>query len=765
MLYLISVQKMNCDRQRRLYRIRRRLFSQTKDFLEKRSAGSRCGGEAIVAIATRRRRLKKGKDGNNMSVNVAEVFGMDVFNDTAMKERLPKSTYRELTTLMEEGGEISMELAEVVAEAMKDWAVAKGATHFTHLFQPYSVTNQAEKHDSFVGIPKDGKIMVEFSGKDLLMGEPDASSFPSGGLRATCAARGYTAWDITSPAYVREDCLYIPTAFCSYTGESLDTRTPLLRSMETVSREGIRMLRALGNTTSKKLVSCVGPEQEYFLVDRELYLKRPDLINAGRTLYGAAPSKGQELSDYYFGTINTRVKAFMTDVNEQLWKLGITAKTEHNEVAPGQHEVAPIFSVTNVALDTNLLVMDILKKTAPKYGFACLLHEKPYAGVNGSGKHNNWSLTTDDGINLFKPGKEPHKNTTFLLSLACVMSAVDKHALLMRAAASDAGNDHRLGANEAPPAIISIFMGDQLGDIINQIIEKGYADHCVHNGTLDLGVSTLPILEKDPTDRNRTSPFAFTGNRFEFRMVASNNSIAPANTVLNTMMTEAFADAADILEAADDVEAAAKELIRKLMVEHQRVFFNGNGYSEEWVEEAARRGLPNVKTLVEALSSYTAPENVAMFERFNVLSEKELAARETIGYDNYSKQILIEAKTMVEMANKMIIPAGTRYARRMAETINVIRTACGDEADISVEKELLIEVSDLISDMKIAAAKVSDTIETASAMSSEKEQAYYVKDAVIAAMAELRAPADKMETIVEKDYWPMPTYGDLLFEV
>ena len=541
-----------------------------------------------------------------MSVNVAEVFGQDVFNEAVMKERLPEVTYKQMVKLMEEGGDVTLELADIVAKAMKEWAIEKGATHYTHIFQPYIVSIGAEKHDSFADIPKGGKIENSFSGKDLLMGEPDASSFPSGGLRATCAARGYTAWDVGSPAYVKDGILCIPTAFCAYTGESLDTKTPLLKACDAVSKAGVRFVKMFGNTEAKKVRAYVGPEQEYFIVNREKYLERPDLIYAGRTLFGAPAPKGQEMEDQYFGPLKTKIADFMADVDEQLWKLGITVKTQHNEVAPGQHEIAPIFAPADAALDSNFLVMDVLKSTATKHGLACLLHEKPFAGVNGSGKHNNWSLGTDNGVNLFKPGKEPNKNLQFLLVLACLMEAVKKHSLLLRAAASNTGNDHRLGANEAPPAIISIYMGDQLGEIVDAIVAGVPFEKlpCATVETLDLGVSTLPVLPKDPTDRNRTSPFAFTGNRFEFRMVASSVSIGDANTVMNSMMAESFNKACDALEGAEDFEKAVIDYIYKTMKENKDIVFNGNGYSDEWVEEAAKRGLPNVKSIVDAIPAY-----------------------------------------------------------------------------------------------------------------------------------------------------------------
>ncbi len=694
-----------------------------------------------------------------MSVNVAEVFGQDVFNQAVMKERLPEVTYKKMLELMEDGGEITLELADIVAKAMKEWAIEKGATHYTHIFQPYIVSIGAEKHDSFADIPEGGKIENSFSGKDLLMGEPDASSFPSGGLRATCAARGYTAWDVGSPAYVKDRILCIPTAFCSYTGESLDTQTPLLKSVDAVSRAGVRLVRLFGNDKAKKVRSYVGPEQEYFIVNRENYLKRPDLVFSGRTLFGAPAPKGQEMEDQYFGPLKTKIADFMADVDEQLWKLGITVKTQHNEVAPGQHEIAPIFSPSDAALDSNFLVMDVLQSTATKHGLACLLHEKPYAGVNGSGKHNNWSLGTDDGVNLFKPGKEPQKNLQFLTVLACLMEAVKRHSLLLRAAASNTGNDHRLGANEAPPAIISIYMGDQLGEIVDAIVAGVPFDQlpCAESGVLDFGVSTLPILPKDPTDRNRTSPFAFTGNRFEFRMVASSVSIGDANTVMNTMMAEAFTKACDALEGAEDFEKAAIDYIYRTMKENKDIVFNGDGYSEEWVKEAARRGLPNAKTIVDAIPAYTADTSVEMFEKMGVMNRRELEARQEIKMDEYAGLINIEARTMIDMASKLYIPSVIKYVNSVASSMSTVRSAYA-EADTSAQQAILVESSSLLAETKRAMEnlrKVTDAARTA--------REYH--DTVLPAMAALRAPIDRLEGIVDRDYWPVPTYGEMMFEV
>ena len=697
-----------------------------------------------------------------MGVNIEKVFGENVFDDAVMKVRLPKSDYETVKKLMYEGGEITEDLADVVAQAMKEWALEKGATHFTHVFQPYVISVGAEKHDSFASVPIDGKIENTFTGKDLLMGEPDASSFPSGGLRATCGARGYTAWDITSPVYVKEDTLCIPTAFCSYTGESLDTKTPLLKAMHAVSKQGVRLMRLFGDEKTQRIFSYVGPEQEYFLVDEDKYMKRPDLIYTGRTLFGAMPPKGQEMDDQYFGSIAPNVKAFMEDLNVKLWKLGITAKTQHREVAPGQHEIAPIFSVSNVALDNNLLVMDILKKTARKHGFVCLLHEKPFDGINGSGKHNNWSLTTDDGINLFKPGKEPENNKLFQLVLACTMAAVDRHAVLLRLAASNTGNDHRLGANEAPPAIISMYLGDQVGDIVDQIIKNGKATSSLSSGTLDFGIKKLPVLEKDPTDRNRTSPFAFTGNRFEFRMVASSNSIGDTNTVLNTMMAEAFSNACDALEGAEDFNKAVEEYTAKLMREHERIVFNGNGYSEEWPVEAEKRGLPNCKSIVDAIPALVDDTTVEMYEKFNVLSKAELEAREDILFEQYAGVRNIEALTMIEMANKMIIPAAVKYTKKLADTVIAVKEA---GADASVQADMLSEVSGKLAEMKTAVKALEEVTAKAADAECTKCKAEEYKDDVMAAMAELRKPADELELIMPKELWPMPTYGDLVFEL
>ncbi|MGN0480302.1 MAG: glutamine synthetase III [Lachnospiraceae bacterium] len=698
--------------------------------------------------------------------NAAEIFGENVFNDTVMKERLPKNVYKALRAVIEDGAELKLADADVIANAMKDWAVEKGATHYTHWFMPLTGVT-AEKHDSFISAPNSsGKVLLEFSGKELIKGEPDASSFPSGGLRATFEARGYTAWDCTSPAFVREDAagatLCIPTAFCSYTGEALDQKTPLLRSMEALNTQALRILRLFGNTTSKKVTPSVGPEQEYFLVDREKFLQRKDLIFAGRTLFGAMPPKGQELEDHYFGAIRERIAAFMKDLNKELWKLGVTAKTQHNEVAPAQHELAPIYAQANIAMDNNQLTMEIMKKTAERHGLACLLHEKPFAGVNGSGKHNNWSITTDDGINMLDPGKTPHENIQFLLVLTAIMKAVDTHADLLRESASCVGNDHRLGANEAPPAIISMFLGDQLQDVVSQLISTGDAKSSLQSGKLKTGVSTLPELAKDATDRNRTSPFAFTGNKFEFRMVGSSDSISDANVVLNTITAEAFCEIADELEKADNFDLAVHDMIKKLATEHQRIIFNGNGYSDAWVEEAARRGLPNIKTMVDAIPSLIEPKAIALFEKFGVFTEAELRSRVEIKYEAYAKAINIEAKSMIDIAGKQIIPAVVSYTTELANSVLSVSEA---GADASVQKELLTEVSSLLAEMKAAYKALIDVDAKACTIEDAKESATYFKDVVIPAMAALRAPADKLEMIVDKEYWPFPSYGDLMFEV
>ena len=698
--------------------------------------------------------------------NVADIFGENVFNDTVMQERLPKKVYKNLRKTIEEGKDLDLETADVIAHEMKEWAIEKGATHYTHWFLPLTGVT-AEKHDSFISAPlPSGKVLMTFSGKELIKGEPDASSFPSGGLRATFEARGYTAWDCTSPAFVRQDAggatLCIPTAFCSYTGEALDQKTPLLRSMEAINKEALRLLRLFGNTTSKKVTPSVGAEQEYFLVDAEKFEERKDLIYTGRTLFGAMPPKGQELDDHYFGTIRQRIASFMRDVNIQLWKVGVPAKTQHNEVAPAQHELAPIYTEANIAVDQNQLTMQTLKRVACQHGLKCLLHEKPFAGVNGSGKHDNWSITTDDGINLLDPGKTPHENTQFLLVLACILKAVNKHADLLRESAADPGNDHRLGANEAPPAIISIFLGEQLEDVVEQLISTGEATHSLKGGKLETGVSTLPDLFKDATDRNRTSPFAFTGNKFEFRMVGSRDSIANPNIVLNTIVAEAFADACDILEKTDDFDLAVHDLIKEYLTENQRIIFNGNGYSDEWVAEAERRGLPNIKSMVEAIPAITTDKAVELFERFSVFTKAELESRAEIQYEAYAKAINIEARTMIDMASKQFLPAFIKYTKTLADTVNAVKAA---GVDASVQTETLKEVSALMAETKAALDNLVKTTADAAAKEEGEVQATYYQTEVVPAMDALRAPVDKLEMIVDKEAWPMPSYGDLIFEV
>ena len=698
--------------------------------------------------------------------NVEEIFAKNVFTLGKMKERLPKNVYKEVVCVMNEGGELSMDAANVVAKAMKDWAVENGATHYTHWFQPLTGIT-AEKHDAFVAHPDEsGKMITEFSGKELIKGEPDASSFPSGGLRATFEARGYTAWDITSPAFLKESgcgtILCIPTAFCSYTGEALDKKTPLLRSMEALSEQALRIVRLFGNTGATKVTASVGPEQEYFLVDKDLYMKRTDLMFAGRTLFGAPAPKGQEMEDHYFGVIRERVGAYMKDLNEELWKLGVTAKTQHNEVAPAQHELAPIYETANIAVDHNQLVMEAMKRVAIRHGMRCLLHEKPYAGVNGSGKHNNWSITTDNGVNLLDPGDTPNENVQFLLVLACIMKAVDTHADLLRQSASDVGNDHRLGANEAPPAIISIFLGEQLEDVVTQLIETGSATSVKEGGKLLTGVKTLPDFQKDATDRNRTSPFAFTGNKFEFRMVGSADSIASPNTTLNAIVAEAFCDAADRLEKADNLEIAIHDLIKEYMTEHQRIIFNGNGYADEWVEEAARRGLPNIKSMIEAASTITTDKAVRLFEKFGIFTKVELESREEIIYETYAKTINIEALAMIDMAGKQIIPAVVKYSKSLADTVNAVKAA---GADASIQTALLKEVIEKLAAMQEALKKLEKAEKEASAMEDVKAQAFFYKDTVRNIMDELRDPADRLEMIVDKEIWPIPTYGELMYEI
>ncbi len=687
------------------------------------------------------------------------LFGSNVFNEAVMQERLPKPTYKKLKKTITEGLPLDPDIAEVVACVMKDWAVEKGATHFTHWFQPMTGIT-AEKHDSFISPTDDGRAIMEFSKKELIRGEPDASSFPSGGLRATFEARGYTAWDCTSPAFVKDHTLYIPTAFCSYTGEALDLKTPLLRSMEVISNQALRILRLFGDTTTKKVVTTMGPEQEYFLVDKAYFLKRKDLIYSGRTLFGAKPPKGQELEDHYFGNLKDRVSQFMHQLDGELWKLGVTAKTKHNEVAPAQHELAPVFTTTNIATDHNQLTMEIMKKVADRLGLACLLHEKPFAGVNGSGKHNNWSMSTNEGRNLLEPGKTPADNAQFLVFLMAVIKAVDEYADLLRFSVATAGNDHRLGANEAPPAIMSIFLGDELTDIIEQI-ETGVTKNNGHSRTLEIGVSTLPILPKDSTDRNRTSPFAFTGNKFEFRSVGSSQSIATPNFIINTIVAESLCQIADRLERADDFQAEVNAVVKDIIKKHKRIIFNGNNYCEEWVTEAEKRGLLNLKTTVDAIPSLIAEKNLKVFEKHGVLSPVEMHSRYEIQLESYIKTIRIEALTMVEMANRQILPASLSYVKQVADTVTSLNAA---GADSSSTKDILKKLVTLTSSLKANADQLNDRVEALDAHDGNSlEHAKDCQYEIIPIMNRLRDDADKLEQMMDANLWPMPTYCDLLF--
>ncbi len=702
------------------------------------------------------------------SKNIADFFGCNVFNDAVMQEKLPSDIYRKLKKTIEDGAELDFSIAGAVAHAMKEWAVEHGATHYTHWFQPLTGVT-AEKHESFISAPNTaGKVIMEFSARELTKGESDASSFPSGGLRATFEARGYTAWDCTSPAFLREDALgvtlCIPTAFCSYKGEALDKKTPLLRSMQAINDEALRIVRLFGNTTAKRVLNYVGAEQEYFIIDREKYLKRPDLMHTGRTLFGAMPPKGQELEDHYYGSIQDRIASYMNEVNHELWKLGVPAKTQHNEVAPAQHELAPVYEQANRAVDHNQIMMEVMKKVSARHGLQCLLHEKPFAGVNGSGKHNNWSITTDNGINLLNPGDTPHENIQFLLVLACIVKAVDVHADLLREAAAVAGNDHRLGSSEAPPAIISIFVGEQLEDVIDQLIETGAATHSKQGGVLKTGVNTLPDFEKDATDRNRTSPFAFTNNKFEFRMVGSSDSVASGNIVLNTIVAESFREAVDILEKADNIEEAVHDMIKDIFRKHRRIIFNGNGYSQAWVEEAKRRGLPNIRSTVEAIPALTTEKAVRLFESFKVFTRAELVSRQEVEFENYCKIIHIEAKTMADMANKLLIPAVIRFISDLAQSAHGVQLAC-PEADTGVQKELIMECSGLLRESKSALSALQTLTEKTAQIEPIQERANAYRENVVPAMQALREPLDKLESLVDKRLWPLPSYSDLMFEV
>lgn len=697
---------------------------------------------------------------------ISSIFGEYVFNDDVMREYLPKPIYTTLKKTIEEGADLDQTVANAVAHAMKEWALDHGATHYSHWFQPLNGFT-AEKHDSFLKPIGNGKIITEFSGKELMKGEPDASSFPSGGLRATFEARGYTAWDCTSPAFLKKDAagviLCIPTIFCSYTGEALDKKTPLLRSIEAIDKQTKRILKLFGDTDVKRISCSVGPEQEYFLIDHDLYMKREDLVFTGRTLFGAKPPKGQEMDDHYFGSIKERIAAYMKEINEELWKLGVNVKTQHNEVAPAQHENAPVYTTANIACDHNQLTMEIMKKVAKRHGLECLLHEKPFAGVNGSGKHNNWSICTDTGKNLLEPGKTPHENAQFLLFLTAVIKAVDENALLLRLVASNPGNDHRLGANEAPPAIISIFLGEQLTDIVTQIIRKGEAKSSKTGGKLDIGVHSLPVISKDNTDRNRTSPFAFTGNKFEFRMVASSISIASVNTVLNVCVADALCEMANKLEKSQNFSKALKKMIRDTLTKHARIIFDGNGYSDEWIEEAKRRGLPNAKSFIDAVPALTDPKTIEMYKRHNILTKNELQSRAEIDYEIYSKQINIELLTMIDMSNKLFIPATMKYIQFLADSLRSIHE-CGVSVDDSTQKKILEDVSTLLAEAKKVTLNLSKLEEEAIQLSG-KEQAYFYKDQVLPMMEALRKPIDLLEGLVDKKYWPVPTYSELLFNI
>lgn len=703
-----------------------------------------------------------------MKTDVKKIFGSNVFNDAVMKERLPKAAYKKMKATIEAGAELDPEVADIVAHEMKEWALEKGATHFTHWFQPLTGIT-AEKHDAFIDPQGDGTTLLRFSGKELIKGEPDASSFPSGGLRATFEARGYTAWDCTSPAFIKETphstILCIPTAFCSYKGEALDKKTPLLRSMQALDVQAIRILRLFGNKTAKHVTTSVGAEQEYFLVDKGNFLKRKDLIFTGRTLFGAMPPKGQEMDDHYFGVIPERVLGFMEKFNEELWKLGISAKTQHNEVAPAQHEIAPIYDQNNIATDHNQLVMETAQRVADELGLKCLLHEKPFAGINGSGKHNNWSMCTDEGENLLDPGETPHENMQFLLFLAAILRAVDEHADLLRLSASTPGNDHRLGANEAPPAIISVFLGEQLEDVVEQFVDNGEATSSLEGEEYISGVHSLPHFQKDATDRNRTSPFAFTGNKFEFRMVGSTQSISDPNVVLNTIVADVFADVCDRLEKVEGgVEAVAMEaheITKELLTQHQRVIFNGNGYSDEWVAEAERRGLPNLHSMVDAIPTLTTDKAVKMFEKFGVYTKEELESRVEVLYEQYSNTINIEGLATLDIAKKQIVPAVMKYQRKLANGVAELKTV---GVDSSVQEKLLEDITANLKDLFAAINKLEADIPEAQALESEAQARCY-HDTIFTDMSAVREPADKLEMLVAKEDWPMPSYGDLIFEV
>lgn len=695
--------------------------------------------------------------------NISEMFGSLVFNDTVMKEKLPKDTYKKLRKTIENGEPLTLDTANIVATAMKDWAVEKGATHYTHWFQP--MTNvTAEKHDSFISPTVDGKVILEFSGKELIKGEPDASSFPSGGLRATFEARGYTAWDPTSFAFIKDGSLCIPTAFCSYGGEALDKKTPLLRSMEVINKQALRILRLFGNTNSKRVIATVGAEQEYFLVDKDMYSKRKDLIFTGRTLFGAKPPKGQELEDHYFGQLNPRVSAYMKELDEELWKLGVLAKTKHNEVAPAQHELAPIYTTTNIATDHNQLTMEIMKKLALKHNLVCLLHEKPFEGVNGSGKHNNWSISTDDGINLLEPGKTPYDNAQFLTFFCAVIKAVDEYQDLLRVSVAGAGNDHRLGGNEAPPAIISIFIGEQLEKVVDAIEnDEDYAEKQIEK--MQVGVDVLPSFAKDTTDRNRTSPFAFTGNKFEFRSLGSSASISGPNVVLNTIVADQLERFADELENSNNFDETLHGIFKSVIKEHKRIIFNGNNYSEEWVAEAERRGLCNLRNTPEAIPHFVDKKNVRLFEKHGIYTETEMTSRCEIQLENYSKVIKIEALTMSDMTRKQIIPAVIGYTHELADSANA-KKALGINVSPDTESEIASKLSELLSDLYAEVNNLDNSIKRADEYENDvKALADYCHDVILENMQKVRSIADEAEQNTAEEYWPFPTYSELMFEV
>ena len=692
---------------------------------------------------------------------VTEYFGTMVFDDRIMKATLSEKVYKSLKRTIDRGTPLDISVANAVAAAMKDWAIEKGATHYTHWFQPMTGVT-AEKHDSFISPAPDGRVIMEFSGKELVKGEPDASSFPSGGLRATFEARGYTAWDPTSYAFIKDGTLYIPTAFCSYTGEALDKKVPLLRSMEALNRQALRILKLFGNTSVKSVKTSVGPEQEYFLVDRELWKQRKDLIMTGRTLFGAMPPKGQEMEDHYFGSIKPRVAEYMADLDKELWKLGILAKTKHNEVAPAQHELAPIYDTTNIAADHNQLTMEVMQKVAQRHGLVCLLHEKPFAGVNGSGKHNNWSISTDQGVNLLSPGETPYENAQFLLFLAAVIKAVDDYQDLLRLSVATAGNDHRLGANEAPPAVISIFLGDELTAVL-EAIENDTPYGGYEKEKMQLGVDVLPKFSKDTTDRNRTSPFAFTGNKFEFRMLGSSNSISCANIHLNAAVAEVLRQFADTLEKAGDFESALHDLIRETIKAHKRIIFNGNGYDDAWIQEAEKRGLLNLKTTADAMPKICDKKNVDMLTSHGIFTEAEIFSRRDIMLENYVKTVNIEAQTMIDMARKEIIPAVAKFAADTASAVSVKSSVAS--VACKYEKKLITQLSDLVDEMDDAASVLEGAVAELKQIQVIVDASEFIRDKVLPAMEALRAAADKAETMTSAEYWPFPTYDKLLFGV